>query len=644
MRFLSVLLGLALAALAGPALAAEPTADYDFMNLIVENYRNASNIVINNIQAPLIRLLFMLFALEIGVWLILHLINKHDPGPILMGLFKRVMIWGLFAWVITGGYSMFADIVLGFAGLSGAAATGLVSETSSMNNAGGIMYNGMSLAARIWEAGGDVLGMNPKTWIPGGFILGMGVGTALLMAIVAILYALAWVEFYIITILTVVLFAFSMFAPFREMAKTAIQGALAAGLKLFLMGVMIGLGWSVVDTALKDVVDNISDDSTRGLLEAVLYVLIVIIFYVALVFQVPRLVQSAITGSVSMSLGSVMAATGTMLATGGLGAAMASKTMGKVGGMAEAGKVGFSAAREGGASGAMAAFSGLKAATVDTAAAGFRAPGGPGSGVASEFRQSGGHMAAEAIRERTGYGQNATGAGAGSGAESVSAGSEPNANPGGETTSAAGAAGSQGESATPSASNVFKDAMKAATTGNPAAAMSAAKGAAGLAAGAAAAAGSALNSLRGDAGSAVVPPASAPTESSATPNSAGSGSADPTATSSDPASSPQGEAQGEAPRQSQETTGDAGVDASRTSGSTKADAANPSGLPESTVANPASSPQGEAQGEAKKQPQQDDRTRTLAERMGEMAKGSSDAESAGASVGGVQIGRMADDD
>jgi hypothetical protein len=85
------------------------------------------------------------------------------------------------------------------------------------------------------------------------------------------------------------------------------------------------------------------------------------------------------------------------------------------------------------------------------------------------------------------------------------------------------------------------------------------------------------------------------------------------------------------------------VDASRASGTTPENTADADRNPTAAPANPAASPQGESS-EAKQQSQQDDRTRTLAERMGELAKGSSDAESAGASVGGVQIGRMADDD
>jgi type IV secretion system protein TrbL len=279
------------------------------------------------------RLFFALVAIEITWAATLWVLNREDLDGVAISLLQKVIATGFFYAILLNAEFWIPAVLNSFID-AGAAASGLSELTPS-----GVLTQGINLAAKMLEPLG-VLGFVTATIasIIGGLA---ALGVVFGFAIIAAQLLLTNVESYIVVGGGVLLLGFAGSRWTTEIASRYLSYAVAIGIKLFTLYLIIGIGnslagqWGVLLA---------SPDAT---LNPRIYFQILggALSYMMLAWYIPSLASSLYSGTVALSLAE-LAYTGRSVATAGAAAGVA--TLASGGAAAEGSRAVVEAAKFGG--------------------------------------------------------------------------------------------------------------------------------------------------------------------------------------------------------------------------------------------------------------------------------------------------------
>src|SRR5215218_4922381 len=384
------------------------------LDTIVDKFKEATSQWESAIKKAAISLFWILAAIEFAVTALFLALAGGGFQNLAAEIVKRILIVGIFFFILDQGTSIVDAVIQSFRQLSSSAG-GAGFKPSDIFNAG------VSIAQKLAD--------NVSFWTDTTKSLALLIAALVIVtcfALIAAIVIVTMVEMYIVTYAGIILLGFGGSAFTKDYAVKYLTYAVSVGLKLMVMGLVVGIGQSILTSTAQGFQNKTNTE---------VYIVVgVAIVLLAVTKALPAMLQSIVVGSSVGSNTTLPAAVGTVA---GAGAAA-------VGAMAGAVAVGHAAYKGGGNAGQMAG----RAMGAVAGAAFDRLAGMPGSRMGSVMGN-----AASGLRQQNQQRQlqhqnqqrSLTAPGSsGEGSSSSSAAQRGSAARGGRPTATAGGAGSSG--------------------------------------------------------------------------------------------------------------------------------------------------------------------------------------------------------
>jgi|GEM_PF-3674586 len=261
---------------------------------IQDRFENITNTWMNEIRKFALQLFYVLMTIDL-LWLFIKIVlTGSDMTKVVAELSKRIIIFGLFIWLINNN-GFVPQIINSFVQLS----------QEMISNSGGT-----SIDASVSPS--DVFALGLQTAADISFDVGLfNFGTAIFLllasafivicfAMIAARLLLAFIETYFVTVIGVFMLAFGGLEQSRQLAQKFIFYAISAGVKLFLMLMIVGVATQII----RDITDGFQWTTT---FEA--YIMMgVAVVSLLLAQKVPEMAQSIINGVSAGNSGGLMSA------------------------------------------------------------------------------------------------------------------------------------------------------------------------------------------------------------------------------------------------------------------------------------------------------------------------------------------------
>lgn len=296
-----------------------------------------------------------LMVISLGLSALLWALDENQNVP--AALVRKILLFGFFAWLITGWHTLTLVVINGFAAL-GLKAGGGQMGVGDLMQPSKVVADGLEVAFDLIKYIGRIAreGMGTGFFLHIDAILVTGlaaIGIILAYLVLGIEIAVTIVEFYIVTLIGFVTVPFGILTQTAFMSERAIGYVVSVGAKIMALALVVSIGEQIF--ASYTVSAEPPWEESCGLLLAALTI-------VMLAFKIPAIAAAQITGGPQLSAGSAAAGAVGLAAT--------------IGGLALAGRWAMGAGAASGAAG-----SGTRAAARLPNARGGAASGGGGDGA-----------------------------------------------------------------------------------------------------------------------------------------------------------------------------------------------------------------------------------------------------------------------
>lgn len=267
------------------------------INQMVDLFRQATSSWFAELL-PIAQNVFLVLATITMIWSALWwILERDDPSQVYVAFLRRFFALGFFWAVLLNADTWIPAVIDGFA-VAGQRAAGAASGGTPRLNPGEVLDQGVTIAVQAFH-GAKVSGILET------------IGTAIVSAIGAFLILLAFVgitaqlvitlvEMYIVIGAGVLLLAFAASPWTLSFAERYFSYAVAVGIKLFVLYLIVGLGSAIV-TGWQGTLAQ-----TNASIDALLAVAGSALVYMLLAWQVPSLAASLIGGGLALSLGDTL--------------------------------------------------------------------------------------------------------------------------------------------------------------------------------------------------------------------------------------------------------------------------------------------------------------------------------------------------
>lgn len=300
----------------------------------------------------------ILMIISLGLSALLWALDEHQNVP--AALVRKILLFGFFAWLISGWHALTLTVVNGFAALGLKAGGGHMSVGDLMAPSR-VVADGLQVAFDLLKYIGRIAreGMGAGFFLHIDAILVTGlaaIGIVLAYLVLGIEIAVTIIEFYVVTLIGFVTVPFGILTQTAFMSERAIGYVISVGAKVMALALVVSIGEQIFASYV--VSPEPAWEESCGLLLAALMI-------VMLALKLPALAAAQISGGPQLSAGSAAAGAVGLAAT--------------VGGLALAGRWAMGA----GAAGSAASAASARSASRLPSGAGGSARGGSGSGPAS---------------------------------------------------------------------------------------------------------------------------------------------------------------------------------------------------------------------------------------------------------------------
>lgn len=278
------------------------------------------------LQAPVNSVFGLLIVLVVALTGIQWALSPNRE--VLASGFGKVLLIGVFAWLINDWQQLSETIYVGFLELGLTAGGGSLSKDEFLNP-GSILAQGWEIVKALGETPAPV--DNPLDVVGNladALILGVAmIGIMLAFAVLALQIIVSLLEFKIVTLGGFVLLPFGIWSKSAFLAERPLGYVVAAGLKV--------LALAIVVSGAQTIFDQLQPSTNPDIYEA-LSILVAALLLAMLAMFIPNLASALVTGGPALGAGA--AVTGA-LAVGGV-SALAAAGVSRVGGAAGAGRGG----------------------------------------------------------------------------------------------------------------------------------------------------------------------------------------------------------------------------------------------------------------------------------------------------------------
>lgn len=281
----------------------------EVLNNISDSYQDATSGWYNTIFPFAQRLFFVLAVIELTWTGLLWALNRDDPGSVLSGLLRKLLALGLFYAILLNAHVWIPAILDSFMGI-GAAASGVpVLDPSTVVDQGvevaTALLSNLSILGVISSPSGSLLAV----------MAALIVGIA--FAVIAGQLLITLIESYIVIGGGILMLGFAGSRWTSAFAEKFLGYAIAVGVKLFVLYLIIGVGSSIAPSWMP-LIESASQFNPAPVIEVIISAMI----FAFLAWSIPSTAGSLIAGSVSMTLGGAAGA-GILTGAGILGAGAA---------------------------------------------------------------------------------------------------------------------------------------------------------------------------------------------------------------------------------------------------------------------------------------------------------------------------------
>lgn len=340
---------------------ASPSALDDFLDRFTSQVATGFGLIQGDVQGVFATLV----VISLGLSALLWALDDHQNVP--AALIRKVLLFGFFAWLITGWRSLSLTVVNGFVAL-GLKAGGGGANPNFLDSPSKVVVDGLDVAFGLLLYIGTLSrqGMGTGFLVHFDTILVTGVaaiGVILAFLLLGIEIAVTIIEFHLVTLIAFVTVPFGILTQTAFLSERAIGYVISVGVKLMALALIVSIGEHIFASYTVSAEPDWNEDC--GLLLSA-------ICLVMLALKIPAVAGALISGGPQLSAG------GAVSGAAGLAAS--------VGGLALAGRMAAGAI---GAGAAVRAASSLKAAAP---------PSSRGSGSPGSPQSAGAASAASALR------------------------------------------------------------------------------------------------------------------------------------------------------------------------------------------------------------------------------------------------------
>ncbi|MEH0196295.1 P-type conjugative transfer protein TrbL [Caulobacter sp. CCNWLY153] len=287
---------------------ASPAAIDDLLDRYTTQVGSGFGLIQGDVQATF----GVLMTISLGVSALLWALDEHENVP--AALVRKILLFGFFAWLISGWKALTLTVINGFAALGLKAGGGALSVGDLMQPSK-VAIDGMKVAFELLEYIGRLasegMGVGFFTHIDAILITAVvAIGVVLAFMVLAVEIAVTIVEFYIVTLIGFVTVPFGILTKTAFMAERAIGYVVSAGAKVMALALVVSIGEQIFTSYTVSAEPTWAESC--GLLLAALLI-------VMLALKAPALAAAQITGGPQLSAGSAAAgAVGLAATVGGL--------------------------------------------------------------------------------------------------------------------------------------------------------------------------------------------------------------------------------------------------------------------------------------------------------------------------------------
>src|SRR3954462_3758270 len=265
------------------------------LDTIVDKFKESSQWE-SAIKKAAISLFWILAAIEFAVTALFLALAGGGFQNLAAEIVKRILVVGIFFFILDQGTSIVDAVIQSFRQLS-ASAGGAGFKPSDIFNAG------VSIAKKLPD--------NVSFWTDPSKSLGLLIAALVIVicfALIAAIVIVTMVEMYIVTYAGIILLGFGGSAFTKDYAVKYLTYAVSVGLKLVVMGLVVGIGQSILTSTAQGFQNKTNTE--------VYIVLGVAIVLLAVTKALPAMLQSIVVGSSVGSNTTLPAAAGAVMGTG----------------------------------------------------------------------------------------------------------------------------------------------------------------------------------------------------------------------------------------------------------------------------------------------------------------------------------------
>lgn len=287
---------------------ASPAAIDDLLDRYTSQVGSGFGLIQGDVQATF----GVLMVISLGLSALLWALDEHQNVP--AALVRKILLFGFFAWLISGWKALTLTVINGFAAL-GLKAGGGALTVGELMQPSKVAIDGMKVAFELLKYIGRLasegMGVGFFTHIDAILITAVAaIGVILAFLVLAVEIAVTIVEFYIVTLIGFVTVPFGILTQTAFMSERAIGYVISVGAKVMALALVVSIGEQIFASYV--VSPEPTWTESCGLLLAALMILM-------LAFKVPAIAAAQITGGPQLSAGSAAAgAVGLAATVGGL--------------------------------------------------------------------------------------------------------------------------------------------------------------------------------------------------------------------------------------------------------------------------------------------------------------------------------------
>lgn len=287
---------------------ASPAAIDDLLDRYTGQVGSGFGLIQGDVQATF----GILMIISLGLSALLWALDEHQNVP--AALVRKILLFGFFAWLISGWKALTLTVINGFAAL-GLKAGGGGLTVGELMQPSKVAIDGMEVAFELLKYIGRLasegMGVGFFTHIDAILITAVvAIGVILAFMVLAVEIAVTIVEFYIVTLIGFVTVPFGILTQTAFMSERAIGYVISVGAKVMALALVVSIGEQIFASYTVSAEPTWAESC--GLLLAALLI-------VMLAFKVPAIAAAQITGGPQLSAGSAAAgAVGLAATVGGL--------------------------------------------------------------------------------------------------------------------------------------------------------------------------------------------------------------------------------------------------------------------------------------------------------------------------------------